>query len=733
MSISGRHISPHKYTILIVDDDFFQRSVLTEQILTEQGDNDNFHIITADNGQEAIDILKERHQEISLVLLDIWMPDKDGFDVLIEMNQMDLREVIPVIVLSADRENATKAFDLGAFDFIEKGENSRIILQRMQNALKIYSTFEDLKEYARVEISARERNSDVIIAILSSVIAQVNHESGAHILPVKAYTNLLLNKLKEKGLIDYTDNDIKIITQASSLHDIGKVNIGPGILNKRGVFTQSERNAMEKHSELGSAILDQMETYKDDKLVEAAKTICRYHHENWDGTGYPEKLEGREIPIEAQVVALADRYDALRSDRVYKPGYEHDDTINKLKEWHGKNFSPVLWEIFDENADELNRISQLPLSSFEINVEREAQEMIGEIIKKNFAPAIRDLDSPMSAEEQYNNNYQQLLEQMLEERNKYKFLSSISNEIQYEYKIKPDGTSIMEFNDEAAKILHLPIKIENPFTNEKFKDTFTQENMEHIISLLNSSVHSESEDVIEDEMELVVDGDKKWFHFYILPTWTYVEETSSYIRTGSIGKLVDSHENHQKMDELYQQATHDGLTGLLNKKAARSLIEEQIKTRPELGYALLIIDLDHFKEANDTYGHLFGDEVLQEFARRLVKSTRTGDIVARIGGDEFMLCSMVKGEETRPLTRRIYESIIGPYKEFNIGTSIGVATTEEVGNDYDELILHADEALYVAKKAGRGQYAFYKEIDKKDQWTSSVSPIESDQAPIVEE
>lgn len=335
-----------KQTILIVDDSEMNRDLLVDIL------EDQYDLIEAENGVKAIEILAEQREAISLVLLDIMMPEMDGFGVLSHIYQNHWNESFAVIMISADDSpvNIKRAYDLGAFDYISRPFDAAIVQRRISNTMCLYVRQKHLEQIVIEQFYENENNNKLMIAILSHIVEFRNGESGVHVLHVNHITELLL-----KQLILHTDqyplsqSDITLISMASSLHDIGKIAISEEVLNKPGRLTDEEFEIIKTHAAIGADMLLNLPADQQSiPLVRMAFEICRWHHERYDGKGYPDGLKGDDIPIAAQVVALADVYDALTSERCYKKAYSHEDALNMILDGQCGSFNPILLQCLQE-------------------------------------------------------------------------------------------------------------------------------------------------------------------------------------------------------------------------------------------------------------------------------------------------------------------------------------------------------------------------------------------------
>lgn len=338
-----------KQKILIVDDSEINRDLLADIL------KDQYEVVEADNGAAAVALLSQHRMDFSLLLLDIMMPEMDGFEVLSYINRYHWNDTLAVIMISADDSpaNIRRAYDLGAFDYISRPFDSAIVHRRISNTMLLYARQRHLENIITEQFSEQERNNKLMISILSHIVEFRNGESGLHVVHVNTITELLL-----KHLVQRTDRyplskaDITLISTASSLHDIGKISISDTILNKPGRLTGDEFEVIKTHAAIGAEMLSELPIEQQElPLVKVASEICRWHHERYDGTGYPDKLVGDEIPISAQVVSLADVYDALISERCYKKAYTYGEALTMILEGQCGTFNPILLQCLLETAD----------------------------------------------------------------------------------------------------------------------------------------------------------------------------------------------------------------------------------------------------------------------------------------------------------------------------------------------------------------------------------------------
>ena len=355
--------------ILIVDDVELNRSILGAILENE------YTIIEAENGKQALELIEELKDEISVILLDLIMPEMDGKQVLAELNKRKIIGMIPVLVISGENsyETEKECFDLGISDYIAKPFNNVIIQKRVKNVAGLYEYKLQLEEkveeqtavlrkaYQTLKIQAEKlhRNNQKIVDILGTVVEFRNLESGEHINRVKKYTKILAEgAMKEYLEYGLTPEKIDTIVSASSLHDIGKITIPDRILLKPGKLTKDEFECMKSHTTRGCELLDQIDVEWDPELRQAIYEICRHHHERYDGKGYLDALVGEEIPLSAQLVSIADVYDALVNERCYKDAYSAEEAYRMITHGECGVFSPKLMEVFRKTRKQFEMLKK---------------------------------------------------------------------------------------------------------------------------------------------------------------------------------------------------------------------------------------------------------------------------------------------------------------------------------------------------------------------------------------
>lgn len=664
-----------KQKILIVDDSEINRSILTDML------SDNFVILEALDGVEAVTVLQRYGNQIDLMLLDIIMPNMDGFGVLEAMNENHWIEDIPVIMISTERDPVyiEKAYEMGITDFITRPFDIFIVRRRVINTIMLYVKQKKLMALVENQVYEKERSNSLMVGILSHIVEFRNGESGLHVIHIQAVTEMLLrcllNKTNRYGL---RRSDISLISTASALHDIGKIAIPENILNKPGKLTDEEFETMKSHSMIGASMLNGLSFYQNEKMLRVAYEICRWHHERYDGRGYPDGLKGEEIPIAAQIVALADVYDALTSDRVYKKAYSHEKAIDMIERGECGVFNPILMECLAEIGDSLKK-------------------ELGKEVTGNSRKGAREITEELLGNDEMTVS-QRTLNLLEHERTKYQFLVSMSNDILFEYTKLP---SMVTISESGAKRLGLKETTMDPFEDMRIHEILGKDNLEKLKKKIEETTLENP--IIQYECSIAIGGVLIWVKCICCTMWTSEEPPQM---VGVVGKIIENEGRESEFLDIEHMAAHDALTGLLNLSHAKKQIIERLINQPESEFALIIFDLDSFRSTNDKYGHLFGDNILKYVSERLKTSIRKEDIAARIGGDEFLLLVEYR-KSIDAAVERIFSTLTGEYDGFPISISMGIAKTENTGRKFGILFAGAEQALSAAKWGDGGCYRFY--------------------------
>ena len=513
-----------KQKILIADDSEMNRELLAA-ILEEEYD-----IIQVNDGVQAVDCLQRQAEEISLLLLDIVMPHMDGFEVLSYMNKEHWIDSIPVVIISSENSPIyiKRGYDLGATDFIGKPFDANMVLRRSANAILLGAKQRRMTSIVSNQIYEREKSSKLMINILSHIVEFRNGESGLHVLHIQTITEMLLRQLvqKENNRYALSKEQIRMITTASALHDIGKISIPDEILNKPGRLTAEEFAVIKGHSMAGANMLSELPLdQKEEPLVKTAYEICRWHHERYDGGGYPDGLKGEEIPVSAQVVALADVYDALTSERCYKDAYSHEKAIEMILAGQCGAFNPLMLECL------LDISSSLKKKMGYKSKERYEQTDLSDI-------ASRFHDFEMDSSEK-------IVQQLEFERMRYNFLAEGSRNIVFTYTISPP---LLTFNQAGCKRSGITEPSFSPLQSGVLKDLVEEQSLKRLIRKIIQATR-ETPDVVSNL--LLTDG-KNPCHYrcQCRVIWTDGAEKGY---TGVVGKLTDITDDYMVMENVREE------------------------------------------------------------------------------------------------------------------------------------------------------------------------------------
>ena len=784
---------PEKQKILIVDDSEMNRAILTGIL------DDGYDFLEAENGLQALDVLRA-HRDISLVLLDIVMPELDGFGVLSVMGEQHWIDQTPVIMISAESDSmlVERAYQLGATDYISRPFDKSVVRRRVINTLMLYGKQKHLMRMITEQVYRREKSNRLMTGILSHIVEFRNAESGPHVQHIQTVSELLLRQLARKtDRYALTEDDIALISTASALHDIGKISIPDSILNKPGKLTAEEFEIVKTHAAVGASILQNLPMTQDEPLIQVAYQICRWHHERYDGHGYPDGLVGDQIPITAQVVSLADVYDALTGERCYKKAYPHETAVRMIQNGECGVFNPLLIECLLDIQDQLQR---------EIGTPPEA---------RNFSLAAQRISDHMVREDDlpFENNLQYRLAY---EREKKTFFAPFAGGLQFDYNIRQDKASVSDYTADpvcenrtftADALLRLyavspedssrlrdaakqttpespdasisatvTVRGEKTLCRIAIRTLWSRESIRRMIGVvgyvvpigtdhsaapalslrMNNITGLRARTILQelqlyfDKVRLVTpedhgvyklneDGSLKrrerpcyaiWgaeqacrncagckalsdknrvVKLELTKTGIYQVIAKSVVVEGrpfvlelisrsDVGIWFDSHGKKILLEKYGRDFYTDALTGAY----CRQYFEDQrASLQGEDGVAM--IDVDHFKEINDAYGHPVGDVALKKIVGAILSCIRSTDMLIRYGGDEFLVIFPQIQKDAFTLKMRYIQDVVSRlavdgYPDIRLSVSIGGVHRVE---PLTEAIRQADQLMY-RDKANKG-------------------------------
>ena len=774
-----------KQKILIVDDSEINRAMLKE-ILGE-----GYEYLEAENGLRAIEILRRR-TDIALVLLDLIMPEMDGFDVLRVMQCYAWQEEIPVIVISAaeDTRSVERAYDMGVADYIRRPFERVMVLRRVKNALMLYAKQKRLTRLVTDQVYEKEHNGVLMISILSHVVEFRNSESGQHVLHIRTLTDLLLHQLVQKtDRYQLDESDISLISTASALHDIGKIMIPEEILNKPGRLTEEEYATIKTHTTEGARILKGLAIGQDEPLVKVAHAICRWHHERWDGGGYPDRLKGDEIPIAAQVVALADVYDALTSERCYKQSYSHEKAVDMILHGECGSFNPLLMECLKESSELLR--TELQRSEYDRGFRHETRRLSEEILHREALPredrAQRLLDlererTAFYAEQRGGIQFDyDILSGSVTVVNRYEDPVNRTQKLDFD---KGMGLTFLSGKDrrklldaiadatpeepDAAFSVLVAVDQEYRLHRLVMHTMWSRAGVRHCVSVVGQITDDHARlqelmlgDVNSDQPEALLERLKGIFDIVRLVdpestkvlslgkdgrltempgichmVWNKSGRCENCISSKALARKESLNKIEFKDDQAYfvmakyvevggrgcvlemvsklsdgrwldmggrrmlldrgsnfdRSAFVDSLTGAYSRQYFECFLAESEQVE-----GVVMIDVDHFKEVNDRFGHLVGDKALQSVAQSILSNLRQTDVLVRYGGDEFLLLvpHIRPGEHVIQRVREAAASArVEGYPELELSASVGGVCGV---HPLTEAIRQADEKMYQNK------------------------------------
>ena len=677
-------------TILIVDDSELNRMMLAEML------GENYEILEASDGVEALSVIQKYETSIDLVLLDIVMPGMDGFEVLKVMNQKHWIDVIPVIMISAENDTSymEKAYELGATDYIKRPYESYIIHRRITNTLMLYEKQKRLLNMVEEQIYEKEKNNSMMINILGHIVEFRNGESGPHVHHVQTMTRLLLQCLMNKtNSYNLTDEDVLIISTASALHDIGKIMIDEKILNKPGKLTKEEFEIMKTHSMLGASILKELPTYQKKTLVSVAYEICRWHHERYDGKGYPDGLKGEEIPISAQV--LADGYDALTSERCYKKAFSKEKAMEMILDGQCGAFNPLLLECLKDIEDII-----------EVSLDIDAQMDVNPSLVTKVTEEL--LDSRIVEKASYSSW------RLEKEQEKRKFFTAGLEEIQFEYDSAIEAVTLSEY---GAKLLRLREVIIKP---EQGEETFLgSENIKTLTKALHQTTPVNSE--IRMKFLANYPEGQRWCQVIAKSLWSR-EEEPKYI--GVLGRIIDIHEK----DTIYFDNNKDVTKG------TKAELKEMVQQLEKVFDSVRLIDVESYevipvREKKSVYK---SDKCYNIFGKKEICK----NCVSRKATVKKEQCSKIEfiGENIYETIAKYIEIEGYPYVLEMIYKMRDEMISDPLGrNDFIEGIKNYNQKFYRDVLTGVYNRRYYDEYAKNMTQMNALALIDGDNFGIINE
>lgn len=506
---------------------------------------DSYDIIEAEDGEQAIAVLQRHATDISLVVLDMVMPKVDGFGVLEAMNKNRWIQYIPVVAISAETspEFIERAYNQGVTDFINRPFDALIVIRRVSNTVKLYAKQRQLMNMVANEIFEKERNGNLMVTILSHIVEFRNGESGMHVVNIGKLTEILLSQINNHNThhqLSYAQRDL--IVKASALHDIGKISIDEAVLNKPGKLTDEEFEAMKQHTVIGYQMLSDL-AFQDEPLIQISRDIARWHHERYDGHGYPDGLKGDEIPISAQVVSLADVYDALTSERVYKPAFSHEKAIEMIMDGECGTFNPLLLECLIEAQETIRQEMEKPDEVF--NSYEELRSIV---------PAVQNAEALDVTE--------YALDQLEHERQKNHFITEISRHLQFDYSRSFDLLTVPTW---ASKRFDIPTQIPDPAHNDVVLDLIGAETIGQLAAAIESTTPQDP--LIR--LDCTVNYDGSAYDCIIIAKSLWLLDDDPRI-TGFVGKIIRKVGNEEWLETPFELSNGRGTTHIRNVTPAET-------------------------------------------------------------------------------------------------------------------------------------------------------------------
>jgi putative two-component system response regulator len=348
-----------KKLIMLIDDD--PTNLMTGKTVIQKLYEDLYTVWTVDSGVRALELLERKLPD--LILLDIEMPEMDGYETIKRLKSNQKTAKIPVIFLTAlsSADNEYDGLALGAADYITKPFNEKILQKRIETHLMLAEHTNNLEQLVESKTQKIVQLQDAVLSTVAELVEFRDDNTGGHIDRTQSYLQLLVENMIKRGLYNEAIAvwDVNLLIKSAQLHDVGKISIPDNILNKPAKLTDEEFTVMKTHAALGKDAISKIISKVDEsEFLHQAALMAYTHHERWDGNGYPQGLKGEEIPLQGRLMAIADVYDALISERPYKKAFSHEEAVKIISAGKYTQFDPLLTELFEDIESEFRTIAE---------------------------------------------------------------------------------------------------------------------------------------------------------------------------------------------------------------------------------------------------------------------------------------------------------------------------------------------------------------------------------------